>query len=140
MKTPLLIVISLMAGNVFSVAQEKPPAPRLPVPPARASWTIDYKYAKDNRKAGTDPEAEVEPGFPPRPKKQEYIVTGDTALLRETYADGTKTEIYQAGSLELRRPNRSARILVLDLTVQPLPGQLFRKIYPGVDWVNPGIS
>jgi hypothetical protein len=126
----LVIIFQATAATAWS--QNVTPA-KVPAPPANARWSIDFSREDKKRKEGPA-DAEVDST---EIRRKEFTLTGDTALVKETFADGFSRELYQVGNLQLFHPRGSRHIIVLDITDQPTPDQLFRRVFPGLDWVAP---
>lgn len=97
----------------------------IPTPPRFAHWRISYTYPEN-----TPPGSNL-------PVSTEYQITGDLASATVKYASGTVEPTYQVGKYQLRQSAASPRIFRKDLDQSENAEELYRRAYPGFDWVKP---
>lgn len=141
----LLIGLTTLIGTHSSHAQA--PAPNGPKilltpPPGPAVWTIRYTYQKAVREIVSEKQDDLaakslELSDLTRPEKIRYIINNPVSSRIATIEGGTKEEAFYLGNYEFRVSPHDKQVLTTNLDSYPSADQLFRKRFPGVDWVKP---
>jgi hypothetical protein len=146
MKTlPLLIFIGLfnLAATRSATAQAATGPKILLAPPAgQAVWTIRYTYQKAVTELVSEKKEDLaakslELSDLTRPEKVRYIIKNPVSSRIVDIEGGAKEEAYYLGNFEFRISPREKEVLTTNLASYPSADQLFRKRFPGVDWVQP---
>ena len=127
--------------NGFSQAASGPKILLAP-PVGEMAWTIRYTYQKAIRETvaekGEDLAARsLEMADLTRPEKVRYLIKNPISSRITDIEGGTKEEAYYMGNFEFRISPRDKEVLTTNLDSYPSADQLFRKRFPGVDWVKP---
>jgi hypothetical protein len=146
MKTlPLLILIgmfSLAAGLPGNAQAPTGPKILLAPPPDQAVWTIRYTYQKAVAEIVSEKKEDLaakslELSDLTRPEKVRFTIKNPVSSRIVDIEGGTKEEAYYLGNFEFRISPRDKEVLTSNLESYPSADQLFRKRFPGVDWVKP---
>jgi hypothetical protein len=146
MKTlPLCLFIGLF--NLVSVLPGNAQAPTGPKillapPPDQAVWTIRYTYQKAVTEIVSEKKEDLaskslELSDLTRPEKVRFTIKNPVSSRIVDIEGGTKEEAYYLGNFEFRISPRDKEVLTSNLDSYPSADQLFRKRFPGVDWVKP---
>lgn len=146
MKTlPLYFFIGMF--NVAAAIPGNAQAPAGPkillAPPAgQAVWTIRYTYQKAVAELVTEKKEDLaakslELSDLMRPEKVRYTIKNPVSSRIVDIERGAKEEAYYLGNFEFRISPRQKEVLTTNLASYPSADQLFRKRFPGVDWVQP---
>lgn len=146
MKTlPLLITIGMFSlAATHSGTAQAPTGPKILLvpPPDQAVWTIRYTYQKAVTEIVSEKKEDLaakclELSDLTRPEKVRYTVKNPVSSRIVDIEGGTKEEAYYLGNFEFRISPRDKEVLKSNLASYPNADQLFRKRFPGVDWVKP---
>ena len=111
-------------------------------PPGQAVWTIRYTYQNSVREIVSEKKADLaaqslELSDLTRPEKVRYTIKNPVSTRIVDIEGGAKEEAYYLGNFEFRISPRDKEVMTTNLASYPSADQLFRKRFPGVDWVNP---
>lgn len=146
MKTlPLLIAIGMfsLAATPSGTAQA-PTGPKILLAPLpdQAVWTIRYTYQKAVKEIVSEKKEDLaaeslELSDLTRPEKVRFTVKNPVSSRIVDIEGGTKEEAYYLGNFEFKISPRDKEVMKSNLASYPNADQLFRKRFPGVDWVKP---
>ncbi len=132
-----------LAAAPFVNAQAAPgPKILLAPPPGQALWTIRYTYQKAVQEIVSDKKADLaaqslELSDLTRPEKVRYTIKNPVSSRIADIEGGAKEEAYYLGNFEFKISPHDKQVLTTNLASYPTADQLFRKRFPGVDWVTP---
>lgn len=111
-------------------------------PPGQAVWTIRYTYQKAVQEIVSEKKADLaaqslELSDLTRPEKVRYIIKNPVSTRMVDIEGGAKEEAYYLGNFEFKVSPSDKQVLTTNLASYPSADQLFRKRFPGVDWVTP---
>ncbi len=142
---PLYLLIGLF--NLAAAPSGNAQAPTGPkillAPPAdQAVWTIRYTYQKAVTEIVSEKKEDLaskslELSDLTRPEKVRYTIMNPVSSRIVDIEGGAKEEAYYLGNFEFRISPREKQVLTTNLASYPSADQLFRKRFPGVDWVQP---
>ncbi|NJM37989.1 MAG: hypothetical protein HC845_09120 [Akkermansiaceae bacterium] len=143
----LLLVCLIQIINTSSAEAQAAPAtaPKflLSPPPGTVVWTIRYTYKdsaqqnENNNKDGASADISLADGVMGRPNKTRFIIKHPVSSSVSDIANGKKQEAYYFGNNEFTVSPRDNKVVyMVDTRSYPSPEQLFRKHFPGVNWVN----
>lgn len=141
---PLAICLLALVGIVIishpSVAQQ-PSSPVLPPPPPRAAWEISYKNEQSRKPAPQSQSALIVPSQTTAEIKScDYTLDGELGKSVTRYNDGKSVTVYTMGSVGVgENPQDPKDLVITDFSSPWMAQGEFRKRYPGLDWVRPGI-
>ena len=142
---------SLAAGlfaliSAMSVQAQAPAGPKIILaPPAgQAVWSIRYTYGKPLKEIAEEKKEDLaakslEMSDLTRPDKVRFVIKNPVSSRIVDVEGGAKQEAYYFGNFEFRIAPKTQEVLMTDLDSYPSADQLFRKRFPGVDWVKPNL-
>lgn len=113
-----------------------------PPPGVQVAWTIGYTYQTSVQDIVSQNKEDlaaksIELSDLTRPEKVRYIIKDPVSSRIVDIEGGAKEEAYYLGNFEFRVSSRDKQVLKHNLASYPSAEQLFRKRFPGVDWVTP---
>lgn len=154
-RLPHYVASASLALSVVTHAQQAPAAPSPAAAPATPKillapggaatvWTVKFTYKKSLEAVAEEKKEDLaskslELTDLVRPEKVRFVVQSPVSSRIVSIEGGAKEEAYYVGNFEFRLSPASKEVLSTNLDSYPTPDQLFRKRFPGVDWVKPSL-